>query len=169
MSNRGYRLIRYADDFVIICKLERKAERALEVTKEIVEKKLKLTIHPEKTRIVHFSEGFEFLGFRFKGKYTRPRDKSLQKFKDKVRMATRRQQGNNIKFVIKNLNPIIRGWGNYYKKSNVKTLYKDLDQWIRMRIRAFIEKKKAVMHQNRRIPNKWLAEQGLVSLCSLLT
>lgn len=169
MLERGYRLVRYADDFVILCKLERKAQRALEVTKQIIEGELKLTVHPEKTRIVHFDEGFEFLGFKFYWKFTGPREKSLKKFKDKVRNTTRRQQGNNLQFVIKNLNPIIRGWGNYYRKSNIKSLFRDLDQWIRMRIRAFIEKKKAIMHQNRRIPNKWLVEQGLVSLYSLLT
>lgn len=169
MTERGYKLVRYCDDFVILCKLERKAMRALEVTKKIVEEKLKLTIHPEKTRVVHFDQGFEFLGFKFCWKYTRPREKSLQNFKDKVRNATRRQQGNNLKFVIGNLNPIVRGWGNYYKKSNVKRLFRDLDQWIRMRLRAFIEKKKAISHQNRRIPNKLLEEQGLVSLSSLIT
>ena len=168
MSERGYRLVRYADDFVILCKLERKAERALEVVKEIIEGKLKLTIHPDKTRIIHFNNGFEFLGFKFYRKYTGPRAKSLDKFKEKVRQATRRQQGNNLRFVIKNLNPIILGWGNYYKRSYVKKLFTDLDKWIRMRIRAFIEKKKAVKHQNRRIPNKWLADKGLKSLCSLL-
>jgi len=169
MTERGYRLVRYCDDFVILCKLERKAMRALEVTKSIVEEKLKLTIHPEKTRVVHFDQGFEFLGFKFYWKYTRPREKSLQNFKDKVRNATRRQQGNNLNFVIGNLNPIVRGWGNYYKKSNIKALFRDLDRWIRMRLRAFIEKKKAISHQNRRIPNKWLEKQGLVSLSSLIT
>ena len=121
------------------------------------------------TRVVHFDQGFEFLGFKFYRKYTRPREKSLQNFKDKVRNATRRQQGNNLNFVIGNLNPIVRGWGNYYKKSNIKALFRDLDRWIRMRLRAFIEKKKAISHQNRRIPNKWLEKQGLVSLSSLIT
>lgn len=169
MTGRGYKLVRYADDFVILCKLERKAMRALEVTKKIVENELKLTIHPEKTRVVSFEQNFEFLGFKFYWKFTRPREKSLKNFKDKVRNATRRQQGNNLQFVISKLNPIVRGWGNYYKKSNVKTLFRDLDKWIRMRLRAFTEKKKAVYHQNCRIPNKWLEKQGLVSLCSLIT
>jgi len=168
MKERGYRVIRYADDFVVMCKLERKAERALEVSKEILEGKLKLTLHPEKTRIVHIRDGFDFLGFRFRGRYQGPRAKTLSSFKDRVRQITRRQQGKNLMQVVKALNPVIRGWGNYQRRGNVKTLYGRLDEWIRMRLRAFKEKKKAVHHQNRRIPNRWLAKQGLISLTSLL-
>ena len=81
---------------------------------------------------------------------------------------TRRQQGNNLKHVLEGLNPLIRGWGNYQRRGDVKTLFGPLDEWIRMRLRAFVEKKKAVQHQNRRIPNRWLEKQGLVSLTSLL-
>ena len=168
MEERGYRLIRYADDFVVMCKLERKAERALEVSKGILEGKLKLTLHPEKTRIVRIRGGFDFLGFRFRGRYQGPRAKSLSSFKDRVRQATRRQQGKNLQQVVQALNPLLRGWGNYQRRGNVKTLYGRLDEWIRMRLRAFKEKKKAVHHQNRRIPNRWLEKQGLISLTSLL-
>jgi len=90
MMERGYRLVRYADDFVILCKLERKAERALEVAKQILEGQLKLTMHPEKTRIIHFRDGFDFLGCRFRGRYVPPKAKSLKKFKDRVRELTAR-------------------------------------------------------------------------------
>lgn len=96
-----------------MCKLERKAERALEVCKEILEGRLKLSMHPEKTRIVHMRDGFDFLGFRFRGRYQGPRAKSLTGFKDRVREVTRRQQGNNLRRVLDRLNPLIRGWGNY--------------------------------------------------------
>ena len=168
MEERGYRLIRYADDFVVMCKLERKAKRALEVSKEILEGKLKLTLHPEKTRIVHIRDGFDFLGFQFRGHYQRPRAKTLSSFKERVRRVTRRQQGKNLKQVVKVLNPVIRGWGGYQRRGDVKTLFTELDKWVRMRLRAFKEKKKAVRHQNRRIPNRWLAKQGLISLTSLL-
>ncbi|MHB9144170.1 MAG: group II intron reverse transcriptase/maturase [Symbiobacteriia bacterium] len=171
MEERGYRLIRYADDFVVMCKLERKAERkaerALEVSKEILEGRLKLTLHPEKTRIVHIRDGFDFLGFRFRGRYQGPRAKTLSSFKERVRQITRRQQGKNLQQVVKVLNPVIRGWGGYQRRGNVKSLYGRLDEWIRMRLRAFKEKKKAA-YQNRRIPNRWLAKQGLISLTSLL-
>jgi len=166
MTERGYRLVRYADDFVILCKLKRKAERALEVAKQILEGQLKLKVHPDKTRIVHFREGFDFLGCRFRRRYIGPREKSLVKFKERVRQLTARQRGKNLKQVLRDLVPVIRGWGDYHARYNVKTLFSRLDEWMRMRLRAFLEKKKAVRHQNRRIPTRWLEEQGFVSLTS---
>lgn len=169
MTERGYRLVRFADDWVMLCKLERKAERALEVAKQILEGRLKLKVHPEKTRIVDFKQGFDFLGCRFRYRYIGPRAKSLTKFKKRIRQLTARQRGKNLKQVMADLAPVIRGWGNYYRCYDNKTRFKTLDEWIRMRLRCFIEKKKAVRHQNRRIPSKWLEAQGLVTLCSLLT
>jgi RNA-directed DNA polymerase len=168
MTERGYRLVRYADDFVILCKLERKAERALEVAKEILEGQLKLKVHPEKTRVVQFRDGFDFLGCRFRGRYVGPREKSLRKFKDRVRELTARQRGKNLKLLLKDLVPVVRGWGNYHARYDVRKRFAQLDQWIRMRLRAFLEKKKAVRHQNRRIPTQWLNEKGYVPLVSLL-
>lgn len=168
MTERGYRLVRYADDFVILCKLERKAERALEVAKQILEGQLKLKVHPEKTRIVQFRDGFDFLGCRFRGRYVGPREKSLRKFKDRVRELTARQRGKNLKLILKDLVPVVRGWGNYHARYDVRTRFAQLDKWIRMRLRAYLEKKKAVRHQNRRIPTQWLNEQGYVPLVLLL-
>jgi group II intron reverse transcriptase/maturase len=168
MTERGYRLVRYADDWVILCKLERKAERALEVAKQILEGQLKLKIHPEKTRIVDFKEGFDFLGCRFRFRYVTPKLKSLLKLKERVRQITARHRGKNLRQVLQELAPVIRGWGIYHRRYNNKTRFKQLDEWIRMRLRCFIEKKKAVKHQNRRIPSKWLEAQGHVTLCSLL-
>lgn len=128
-----------------------------------------LKLHPEKTKIVHaYYDGFEFLGCLFKAGYIRPKDQSIDSFKDKVRHITRRQQPRTLKMVIDRLNPVIRGWGNYFRYSNVKTRYKALDEWIRMRLRSFLEKKKAVVHQNQRIYNWTLKFQGLVSLYELL-
>lgn len=154
--------------WVILCKLERKAERALEVAKQILEGQLKLTIHPEKTRIVHFRQGFDFLGCRFRFRYVTPKPKSLLKFKERVRQLTARHRGKNLKQVLAELAPVIRGWGDYHRRYNNKTRFEALDQWIRMRLRCFLEKKKAVKHQNRRIPSQWLEAQGHVTLCSRL-
>jgi len=161
--------VRYADDLVILCKLERKAERALEVAKQILEGQLRLKMHPEKTRIVHFRDGFDFLGCRFRWGYVTPKAKSLQKFKERVRQLTARQRGKNLKQVLAELVPVVRGWGLYHCRYHVRKRFKQLDQWMRMRLRAFMEKKKAVRHQNRRIPTRWLNEQGFLPLCSLLT
>ncbi|MBU4257760.1 MAG: group II intron reverse transcriptase/maturase [Candidatus Omnitrophica bacterium] len=169
MHERGYRLVRYCDDFVIFTKFGRKAERALEVTKQILEEKLLLKLHPQKTRIVHANyDGFEFLGCLFKSGYIRPKDKSIESFKDKVRHITRRQQPKSLDMIIERLNPVVRGWGNYFRYGNVKTLYQRLDEWTRMRLRSFLEKKRAVTHQNKRISNWRLKSQGLVLLQELL-
>ena len=169
MYERGYRLVRYCDDFVIFTKLGRKAERALQVTREILEDKLKLKLHPQKTRIAHAHyDGFEFLGCLFKSGYIRPKDKSIESFKDKVRHITRRQQPKKLDIIIEHLNPVVRGWGNYFRYGNVKKLYQRLDEWTRMRLRSFLEKKRAVTHQNKRIGNWQLKSQGLVLLQELL-
>ncbi|HEY8346797.1 MAG TPA: group II intron maturase-specific domain-containing protein [Symbiobacteriaceae bacterium] len=92
----------------------------------------------------------------------------MQKFKDRIRQLTARQRGKNLRQVLGDIEPVVRGWGLYHRRYNVKGLFKRLDQWIRMRLRAFLEKKKAVRHQNRRIPTRWLEEQGFKSLSSLL-
>ena len=169
MVERGYRLVRYCDDFVIFTKLRRKAERALQVTREILEDKLKLKLHPQKARIAHaFFDGFEFLGCLFKSGYIRPKDKSIESFKDKVRHVTRRQQPKKLDIIIERLNPVVRGWGNYFRYGNVNKLYQRLDEWMRMRLRSFLEKKRAVTHQNKRIGNWQLKSQGLVLLQELL-
>lgn len=169
MAERGYRLVRYCDDFVIFTKFARKAKRALEVSRGILEGKLNLKLNPEKTRIVHaYYDGFEFLGCLFKRGYIRPKDKSIDSFKDKVRLMTGRQQPKKLAMIIERLNPVIRGWGNYFGYGNVKTLYRNLDEWIRMRLRSFLEKKRAVVHQNQRIFNRQFKSQGLVFLKELL-
>ena len=170
MIKRGYKLVRYADDFVVLTKSKKKANRALEVIKEIIEGKLKLRLHPEKTVVTNFGKGFTFLGYEFKyWRYKRPREKALKRFKDKVREVTRRQQPWKVERIITKLNPVIRGWGNYFSKGDIKKLYEKLDGWIRMRIRAFMESKKAHLNQNKRIPNALLRQKGLKSLLAILS
>lgn len=169
MVERGYKLVRFADDFVVMTKSKRKAKRAYEVVKEIITEKLKLELHPEKTVITNFGEGFVFLGFEFIAwRYKRPRKKSLEKFKDKVRKVTKRNQPWKVDSIIKRLNAKIYGWANYFGHGNVKKLFRRLDKWIRMRLRSYMEKKKAVM-QNKRIPNSFFRKKGLVSLLTRLS
>jgi RNA-directed DNA polymerase len=158
MAERGYRLVRYCD------------ERALQVSKQILEDTLMLKLSPKKTRIAHAHyDGFEFLGCLFKSGYVRPKDRSIDSYKDRVRRITRRQQPKSLGMIIERLNPVVRGWGNYFRYGNVKTLYQRLDEWTRMRLRSFLEKKRAVTHQNKRISNWQLKSQGLVLLQELLT
>lgn len=169
MTDRGYKVVRFADDFVILVKSKKKANRALEVVREILEGKLKLTLHPKKTVITNFGKGFVFLGFKFIAwRYKSPRKKAVEAFKDKVRKVTRRNQPWKVEFIIRVLNPKITGWANYFGHGNVKTLFQRLDEWIRMRLRSYMEKKKS-KNQNYRIPNAVLQQKGLKSLLTLLS
>lgn len=168
MKKRGFPVVRYADDAIVFCRSKHEALQALQVSKLILEGALQLRMHPEKTKVVHFDEGFRFLGFDFwKGYMVFPADK-IKKQKDKIRRVTRRQQGINLELMINKLNEVIRGFGNYYKVGNVRSKFLRLDQWIRMRARAFMRKKKSTV-SNRLISIKTLENAGLISLESLLT
>lgn len=144
MGKEGYEMVRYADDFVVLCRTQKEAEQALARMKTILEGELDLTVHPEKTRVVHVSSGFEFLGYHIKWSYAlyaRPREKSLERFREKVRLITRRKRPVKLAEMIQQLNRLLRGWGNYYRKAHVRTLFYRLDCWILRRIWAFIAKK----------------------------
>lgn len=168
MKNSGFPVVRFADDALIFCKTRTQARKAYDVAKNVLEERLKLTMHPEKTKIVHFDEGFRFLGFEvWKDYFVLPKERAA-KFKDRIRTLSRRQQGKSLTHVIQKLNEVIRGFGNYFGFGNTKGKFERLDQWIRMRVRAYIRKKKSTI-SNRLIPNKQLEKAGLVSLVSLLT
>jgi group II intron reverse transcriptase/maturase len=166
MWELGYEVIRYSDDFLVLCETEGEAKEALNHVGEILAE-LELTIHPEKTRVKNFREGVEFLGFTISIFTKVPRKEAVRKYKDAVRRATRRNLPINLEMVILRLNPIVIGWGNYFKIGDVKTLYKNLDGWTRMRLRAFKEKKKSYL-SNRRIRNAYFSNLGFKSLSSLL-
>ncbi len=130
MAEAGFALTRYADDWVIVCPSKSEAERALASARAVLETELGLQLHPEKTRIVHITRGFEFLGYkvgrgrglRYKagdpGLYAIPTDRSIARFKDKVRTATNRRNPKDLEGVLDELNPIVRGWGNYYRRAH---------------------------------------------------
>lgn len=120
----GLKLVRYADDFVILCKSVNQAVAAFKLTRELL-KKIRLELAEEKTRITDYSTGFDFLGYRFQQFYGNkrwPRHKAVQSFKEKVRRTTRRQQPKNVVRIMQELNPLIRGWGNYFAYGNSKSL-----------------------------------------------
>ena len=139
--------VRYADDFVVLCRSRAAAERALEKVRWIVEGRLGLKLHPEKTRIVHLEEGFDFLGYHFelepwqkeKGyPFTiRPRAKKLEAFKAEIRRLTRRHQGKSLKEVIERTARYMRGWGSYFRLSNDPDVFRALTQWVRHRLRSY--------------------------------
>jgi len=146
MAQAGFELTRYADDWVIICRSRKEAERALASARAVLEGELELQLHPEKTQIVHITRGFEFLGYKIgRGKglrhkaggpslYAVPTDRSIERFKDKVRTATDRRNPKSLEGVLGELNPIIRGWGNYYRRAHVRRRYHRLDRWVVMRV-----------------------------------
>lgn len=162
----NYKLVRYADDFLVLCKSKEEAEEALIVVERVLTN-LELSLNPEKTRIAHFSEGIEFLGFKIYEGHKVPKDDSIKKFKDGIRRTTRRTRPRKPEEIIKELNYKVIGWGNYFKIANVNWLFKKLDGWIRARIRWFIEGRKSYACNNR-IHNKVLFDMGLKTLSSLL-
>jgi group II intron reverse transcriptase/maturase len=167
MMGKGYKIVRYADDFVVLCQSRKEAEAALEDVQTALGK-LKLSINLQKTKISHFSEGIEFLGFKIFEEHKIPKDRGIKNYKDKIRSLTRRKQPIKPEELCKRVNPINTGWGNYFKIGNVKGLYRELDGWTRKRIRAFIEGKVS-RNSNWQIPNAIIEEMGLKTLSSLIS
>jgi group II intron reverse transcriptase/maturase len=159
---KGWRHVRYADDFVILTRSPEEAAQALAYAKEVLGN-LKLSLHETKTRLTDFHKGFEFLGFHFRSFRLGIRAKSLERFKDRVRFVTRRNQGRNVEAVLDDLNPIIRGYANYFGVAEVTRSFRKLDKWLRMRVRSF-RLKRRVRTANHRLPNKKLAKWGMLSL-----
>ena len=168
MAAQGWEMVRYADDFVILCRDAEDAARALEAVRQWTAQ-AGLTLHPEKTRIVDAKEdGFDFLGYRFEKGRRYPRKKSLGKFRDTIRAKTRRTSGESLGRIILNLNPTLRGWFEYFKHS-YKTTFPYIDGWIRMRLRSLLRKRQRLRGRGRgadhqRWPNAFFADQGLFSL-----
>lgn len=142
LEQAGYRIVRYADDFVVVCQDRKQAEAALALVAEVMTE-LGLSLSSEKTKIASYGKGYEFLGFALSSKSRTMRPKSLEKFKTKIREITRRCNNLDAR-VIEKLNQVIRGTANYFA-TNFSTcikLYQKLDKWIRMRIRCMKFKRK---------------------------
>ena len=153
MRRQGYQLTRWADDWVVTCRTRAEAEHVLARAAKILEQ-LGVTLNREKTRIVHVAHGFEFLGFKIKrgkrqfklshdrikskltrqGLYAIPTQKSVDRFKDQIRALTKRRVPLRMGELIKAINPIVRGWGNYFCRSHVRKLFHQLDGWIVRRL-----------------------------------
>lgn len=171
MEKAGLKIVRYADDFVILCRSVNQARYALKTTRQKLEK-MNLALSEEKTCITDTNQGFVFLGHQFwkpnDTLYTFPSDKSMKAYKQKVRHITRRQQPKNLKMVVEKLNPVIRGWGNYFKNGDGKARFRRLDEWTRMRLRAFILKKRRISYKvHTKYPNSHFEKLGLVFLTDL--
>lgn len=136
MKQRQHRIVRYADDILILCNTEKGAQNALRQATQILEKDLKLTVNRRKTHIAHSDNGVKFLGVEIGSQYTRIQKSKLKGFKVKVKQLTKRNGGSNLIEVIKRLNPVVRGFVNYFSIANCKRELKQLAGWIRRRLRA---------------------------------
>jgi RNA-directed DNA polymerase len=187
MRRKGYQLTRYADDWVVTCESAAEARAAVAAALRILSE-LGVQLHPQKTRIVHVRQGFEFLGYKIKrgqrqlhlspGKirsgvqpgalYAYPREKSIRHFMDQVRALTGRRVPLRTTELIEELNPVLRGWGHHYKRAHVRKLFHRLDGWIVRRIRSH----RCGRWRNggwRQLPaTKLYGEYGLVNLVQLI-
>ena len=187
MRRKGYQVTRYADDWVITCKSAAEARAALAAATRVLEQ-LGVRLNPQKTRIVHVRQGFDFLGYRIvrtkgkcklpssrirsklhpKGMIAYPTEKSIRRFRDRVRALTRRCAPLKTKDLIKELNPTLRGWGEYYKRAHVRTLFHKLDGWIVRRIWSHRFRRWRCAGWKQLPPAKLYGEFGLVLLISLI-
>jgi RNA-directed DNA polymerase len=199
MKRRGHRIVRYADDILILCRSRSAAEHAREVATDILEGALRLRVNKEKTHLVHAFRGVKFLGVEIGLPWTRIQDKKVAAFKAKVKALTRRNSPVNLEKIIADLNPLLRGFANYFRMANCKGLFRELMSWIRRRLRAkqlALWKRPGRLHRHLRqlgyqgeflkirmtcwrnsrstlaslsMPNAWFSESGLFDLTAVDT
>lgn len=174
MADHGIEMVRYADDFVVLCKTRQEAEQALETIRGWMEQ-AGLSLHPDKTRIAAMDgkDHFDFLGYRFKhipgkGDYRFPRPKSEQKLREAIRAKTHRTSGHSLEHIMADVNRTLRGWFEYFKHSHW-TAFPAVDKWVRMRLRSILRKRHKRKGRgrgldHRRWPNAYFAERGLFVL-----
>ncbi len=171
MEEDGYRMVRYADDFVILCRSREEATTALEKVRAWVQEN-GLTLHPDKTQVGDCrqpGEGFEFLGYRFEAGRRQVRKKSLQRLKERIREKTRRTRGDSLARIVSDLNPMLKGWFAYFKHAHERT-FSTLDAQIRRRLRALRRKQEKrpgfgrCHEDHQRWPNVFFAQAGLFAM-----
>jgi RNA-directed DNA polymerase len=167
LHEHGFRFVRYADDFVVLCRTESGAKEALALVEHLLADRLGLFLSSEKTEVTRFHEGFSFLGFDIKSRFVRMRAKSVENFKTKVRRITQRSHNLDAEMIAQ-LNRVIRGTANYFATpwSHCGDAYRSLDRWIRMRLRCMKFKRKSQV-DNVRIRLKHFRRMGLLSLSDL--
>ena len=187
MRRRGYRLTRYADDWVVTCKSAEEARAAVAAALRILSE-LGVQLQPQKTRIGQVRQGFEFLGYKIKrgkqlqlpsGKigsgaqsgalYAYPREKSIRRFRDQVRQLTKRRVPLETKELIEELNPVLRGWGHHYKRAHVRKLFNRLNRWIVHRIWSHHFRRWRNSGWRQLPESKLYGEYGLVNLVRLIS
>jgi len=169
MAQSGFEMVRYADDFVILCRTADDAARALELVQRWVEDN-GLTLHPTKTRIVDSQqESFAFLGYEFRGTNHWPRKKSRDKLKDTLRKKTLRTSGRSMHAIVSDVNQSLKGWFEYFRHSSYRNVFQDIEGWLRGRLRSILRKRLGLRGRGRgkdhqRWPNAYFIQLGLFSL-----
>jgi RNA-directed DNA polymerase len=169
MAEGGFEMVRYADDFIVLCRNQEQAQEALERVRRWVEDN-GLTLHPTKTRLVNASQagGFDFLGYHFERGMKWPRKKSMDKLKDTIRNKTRRTDGRSLETICEDLNRTLRGWFGYFKHSK-DNVFESVDGYTRGRLRSILRKRRGKHgrghgRDNQRWPNDYFSAMGLFSL-----
>ena len=169
MAKGGFEMVRYADDFIVLCSSQEQAQEALERVRRWVEDN-GLSLHPIKTRLVDASQagGFDFLGYHFERGMKWPREKSMGKLKDTIRNKTRRTDGRSLKAICEDLNRTLQGWFGYFKHSK-ENVFETVDRYTRGRLRSILRKRMAKHgrgrgQDNQRWPNAYFTAMGLYSL-----
>ena len=171
MKQQGFRMVRYADDFVVLCRTAQRAQAALEEVKSWVEQN-GLRLNAEKTHVGdcrQAGQGFEFLGYRFEAGQRWVRPKSFKALRERIRVKTQRTRGDSLAKIIEDLNPMLRGWFNYFKQAH-PLVHEMMDGFIRRRLRALLRKQEKRPGRGRclddhlRWPNAFFATQGLFTM-----
>lgn len=169
LENEGIAWVRYADDFVLLCETRQQAENAHHAATQALAP-LGLTLSPEKTRIVHLDEGFDFLGWHYKGRQRWPRDKSVKAFRHKAKEMTRRNRPGSVEAVCAELEPLLRGFFNYFRNGNSAGTFSMCIGWLRRRLRGMLRKRQygksgiSARHDHFEWPNAYFNTNGLFDL-----
>jgi RNA-directed DNA polymerase len=169
MAQAGFEMVRYADDFVVLCRTAEEAARALELVRQWTTDN-GLTLHPTKTKVIDSrTTSFDFLGYSFRGQHHWPRAKSVAKVKETLRAKTTRNSGRSLACILKDVNQTLRGWFGYFKHSTYPSVFRNLDGWTRMRLRSILRKRRGRRGRGRgsdhqRWPNAYFDAHGYYSL-----
>ncbi len=171
IKQKGYRMVRYADDFVVLCQTAEQAQAALQEVRSWIEQN-GLSLNADKTHVGDCrqqGQGFEFLGYRFEAGRRWVRHKSLKALRERIRTRTKRTRGDSLATIIAELNPMLRGWFNYFKHAHRMT-FSAADGFTRRRLRAILRKQEKrpglgkCLDDHKRWPKVFFADMGLFTM-----
>jgi RNA-directed DNA polymerase len=168
LQDRGITWVRYADDFLLLCRSREEAEAALGAVREILGE-MGLSLSPEKTRIANLEEGFDFLGWHYQGRRRWPRKKSVKAVRQKLRERTRRLRSGSMEAICGELRPVLQGWFNYFREGNGDSELGNMMSWVRRRLRSILHRRHkghgmGSLNLNRRWSNRHFARWGLFDM-----